>query len=191
MNLYKLLMVLVLTVFISGCESMITSLIPKGEAPKNAQAFRLASKTESAIVENEFIVNKPLSYVIKRWKKRYKPCLDATYRKTYVRRDGFFDSKSKNIDTGYNSKLKVYRKKAVLTLQMEKGGMHAVLPPGGMYVLVLDAKRIKGNKTRIVEYRWDGSLNFDIITNSVVNWASGKSTACPDYGEVNTYKFFK
>ena len=56
--------------------------------------------------------------------------------------------------------------------------------------MVIDAYRLKGNKkTKISVYRWD-FLKFGLVSKAVVNWASGKSTACPDFNEVNKPNIF-
>jgi len=191
-NVNRLLfLIIMLATF--GCESIITSMVPKVKLPMNPQEFRDSSKQTSQILVENFVVDKPFSYTVKRWKDRVKPCLSATYRKTYTRRSGFADSKTDSVDTGYTPKLKVSAKKAVLSLQMGRSGdnvgSNAIEPEDGAYFLVADASPLKPRKTKIVIYRWKKPYNFAILSKSMVNWASGKSTACPDYAKVQEYQW--
>jgi len=116
MKAYKLFLVLFFTVFFSGC-AVLDAIIPKSESPKTAKIFKDIAKGghENFIIE-KYIIKKPFSYVVSRWKKRTKACLKRTYRKTTTRGFGWTSSTS-TVDTKYIPKLKIYRKKAVLSIQ--------------------------------------------------------------------------
>lgn len=191
MKVYKLFLVLLITVFLSGCGSILNAIIPKVETPKTAAEFRkLFTGKEKHIntLTKKYTINKPYSYVVKRWKKRTGACLKRKITTTIKNGFGIFGNTTVYNDA-YSPKLKIYRKKAVLSIQFERTGAsyntNAINPKGGAYFMVLDAYPLKGNKTRVVEYRWDlpGS-NHGVISKGILNWGAGKSTACPDYNKI-------
>lgn len=197
MKVYKLLLVLFITVFLSGC-AVLDAIIPKSESPKTAKIFKSVAKKHIAengnkyFVIEKYTVKKPFSYVTSRWKKRTRACLKRTYRSTTTRGSGSGFSKSV-VDTKYTPKLKVYRKKASLSIQSERFGStigtNAINPPGGAYFMVVEAFRLKGKKTKIVVYRFNYPNKYEVASKAILNWSSGKSTACPDYAELQKPSF--
>ena len=192
MKAYKLVLVLSISIFFSGC-AVLDAIIPKSESPKTAKIFKdLAKSGHKNFVIEKYIIKKPFSYVTSRWKKRTKVCLKKTYRETTTRGFGWGSSTS-TVDTKYTPKLKVYRKKAILSIQSERFGStigsNAINPPGGAYFMVIDAFRMKGKKTKVVVYRWNYPMKYEVASKAVVNWASGKSTACPDFAELQKPSF--
>lgn len=190
MKIYKLFLVLLAAMFFSGC-AILNAIIPKVETPKNANEFRkifsLKDKPDN-VVTKKYTINKPYSYVVKRWKKRTGACLKRKIKTTIKNGFGIFGNTTVYHDT-YSPKLKIYRKKTVLSIQFERKGdnysTNAVNPPGGAYFMVLDAFPLKGKKTRVIEYRWDLPLsNYGVISKGILNWGAGKSTACPDYQKI-------
>ena len=197
MKIYRLILALTVTVFLSGC-AVLDAIIPKSETPKTAKAFKDVAKKHIAengnkyFIIEKYIVKKPLSYVKSRWKKRTKACLKRTYRETTTRGVGW-GSNTSVVDTKYTPKLKIYRKKAILSIQAERFGAtigtNAVHPPGGGYFMVVDAFRLKGKKTKIVVYRFNYPMKYEVASKAVLNWSSGKSSACPDYAELHKPSF--
>lgn len=190
MKKYKLFLVLFMSVFFSGC-AVLDALIPKVETPKNPKEFRkifsLKDKPDN-IVTKKYTINKPYSYVVKKWKKRTATCLKRRIKTTTKYGYGLF-SNTQVYNDDYSPKLKIYRKKSVLSIQFERTGdnysTNAINPPSGAYFIVLDAYPLKGKKTRVVEYRWDLPFsNYNVITKAILNWGAGKSTACPDYQKI-------
>ena len=188
MKAYKLFLVLFISVFFSGC-AVLDAIIPKVETPKNANEFRKNfSKGNDSLVKKSYVIKKPYSYVVKKWKKRTGVCLKRKIKTTTKYGYGLF-SNTQVYNDNYTPKLKIYRKKSVLSIQFERTGdnysTNAVNPPGGAYFMVLDAYPLKGKKTRVVEYRWDLPLsNYGVVSKAILNWGSGKSTACPDFQKI-------
>ena len=121
MKIYRLILALTVTVFLSGC-AVLDAIIPKSESPKTPKVFRELAKSghENFTIE-KYIIKKPFSYVTNRWKKRTKACLKRTYRSTTTRGVGWGSSTS-TVDTKYTPKLKKYRKSSVLSIQFERFG---------------------------------------------------------------------
>lgn len=199
MKIYKQTLVLTITIFLSGC-AVLDAIIPKSESPKTPKEFRkvLLSNPMGKTKIEKFTVNKPLAYVKSRLKKRYKTCLNRTHKSTSTNTNrgfGYTSHSTSHIYTKYTPTLKTYRKKLVLSIQAKRRGegisigSNSIDPPKGPYFMVIDAFKMKGKKTKIVVYRWDFK-KYGVISKAVVNWASGKSTACPDFSEVNKPNLF-
>lgn len=199
MKIYKFILVLAVTVFLSGC-AVLDALIPKSESPKTPKIFKKIAKTNDRFVKENYIINKPFAYVKSRIKKRYKACLKRTHKSTSSDTTRFagggMNTSIHHIYTKYTPTLKTYKKWLELSIQSKRRGegisigSNSIDPPKGPYFMVIDAYRLKGNKkTKISVYRWD-FLKFGIVSKAVVNWASGKSTACPDFNEVNKPNIF-
>lgn len=190
-KLFKLFLVSLAIIFLSGC-AVLDAIIPKVETPKTPDAFRTSVNTaitsgSDNVFKKSYVVKKPYSYVVKRWKSRANKCLRKSIKTTRVNR-GVFASKQVSFKD-FKPTLKVRRKKTTLSIQMKHHGdgigSNAINPPGGAYFMVLDAIPLKGNKTRINEYRWNLTMsNFGVVSKSIVNWASGRSKACPDYQKI-------
>lgn len=189
-KIMKLCLISITVVFLSGC-ALLESIFPKVETPKTPDAFRASVNTAISsgsdnVAKKSYTIQKPYSYVVKSWKSREKKCLNQRIQTTTVWRR----SSSKQVSyKDFKSTLNVKSKKAVLGLQMnhhgENVGSNAINPPGGAYYMVLYATPLKDNKTRIHEYRWNLTMsNFGVVSKSIVNWASGRSTACPDFQKI-------
>lgn len=188
----KLSLVTLTFVLLSGC-AVLDAIIPKVETPKTPAAFRAGVNTQLSegsdnVFKKSYIVKKPYSYVVKRWKQRSNKCLKQKIKTTTSHGFGPFANKQVSFKD-FKPSLKVKRNKTVLSIQMkhygEGVGSNAINPPGGAYFMVLDAIPLKGNKTRINEYRWNLTMsNFGVVSKSIVNWASGRSKACPDYQKI-------
>ncbi len=191
-KLFKLFSVSFAIILLSGC-AVLDAIIPKVETPKTPDAFRASVNTAIAsgsdnVVKKSYIVKKSYSYVVKRWKKRANKCLSQKIKTTTTHGYGVFANTQVSFKD-FKPSLKVMRKKTVLSIQMKHHGKNigsnAINPPGGAYFMVLDAIPLKGNKTRINEYRWNLTMsNFGIVSKSIVNWASGRSKSCPDYQKI-------
>jgi len=174
--------------FLSGC-AVLDAIIPKSETPKTPSEFRKNfSKGHASLVKKSYVIKRPYSYVVNRWKKRTKSCLNKRIKRTIIFKNTIFNKTQVSYDD-YRAKLKTYRKKAVLSLQFEQTGegvgSNAINPPGGAYYMVLDAYPLKGKRTRVIEYRWNLPLsNFGVVSKAILNWGSGKSTACPDFQKI-------
>lgn len=188
----KLFFISLITLFLSGC-AVLDAIIPKVEMPKNPNAFRASVNTalasgSSLVVKKSYTVNKPHSYVVKQWKKRTPSCLKQSIKETTTHGGAIFGV-TKVSFKDYTPTLKVKAKKAVLSIQMNHHGdgigSNMITPPGGAYFMVLDATPLKGKKTRITVYRWNTLMSdFSVVSKPIVNWASGKSKACPDYQKI-------
>ena len=191
-KIIKLSLIALTVVFLSGC-AVLDAIIPKVETPKTPDAFRTSVNTaitsgSDNVAKKSYIVKKPYSYVVKRWEKRADKCLNQKIKTTTTHGYAPFANTQVSFKD-FKPTLKVMRKKTVLSIQMkhhgENVGSNAINPPGGAYFMVLDAIPLKGNETRINEYRWNLTMsNFDVVSKSIVNWASGRSEACPDYQKI-------
>ena len=192
-KIIKYSLVVLTTFVLSGC-AVLDALIPKVETPKNPNEFRKNfSKKHDSLFKKSYIVKRSHYRVVKSWKARATKCLNKRVRvETEIRPVGgclFGCDKQVHYNT-YFAKVKRGKKKSVLSVQFEQTGEHvgsnAINPPGGAYFVVVDAIPISKSKTRINEYRWD--LPFtkeEIVTKAIMNWASGKSRACPDLSKLH------
>ena len=189
-KIIKLPLLILIVSFLSGC-AVLDALIPKVETPKNANEFRKNfSKKHDSLFKKSYVVKKSHYKITKSWKARAKKCLNKRVRVETKPAGCYFGCNKQVHYNTYLAKVKAGKKKSVLSVQFEQSGegvgSNAVNPPGGAYFIVMDAIRISKNKTRINEYRWDlPFIKEEIVTKSILNWATGRSRSCPDLSKLH------
>ena len=125
-------------------------------------------KMETLVVERSF------DEVYKTIEAVTTPCLDVEVRRSaYV---GYWENSSSD----YNPTLKKPGPdRAEFTLQVVHNprGVGATPPPGGLYVMAADLKRVGPTRTEVVLYR--PSIGYKDIKKSFLEWAAGRDTECP------------
>ena len=168
--LLRFILVFALAAVVSGCV----------KPPKTAEGFRqlAASGTMWAEVET-FEVNWPYRTVAERFKARSDACLRVQVVSTS---SGGYQSHPTTFKQDYLPTVRLNQQRAEFTVQIHIEGTNLVKvyeeAEGGDYVMVADAYPLAPNKTRIELHRV--SIGHDVLMQSVRDWATGQSKACPD-----------
>jgi len=148
--------------------------------PMTAQEFRSAITQGAMMTKKDvFEVNRPFRAVADTFRKRGPECLGVTVRTTTTQPG----VSHQVVDAAYKPTVVVTSERAELHVQERhtRGVVRATEEPGdGHYLVVADAYPVDKNKTRIELFGPTGGPGA-LIIRSVRSWASGESTACPDF----------
>ena len=148
--------------------------------PMTAQEFRDAiAKGAMMTKKDTFEVNRPFRTVADTFSKRGPECLGVTVRTTSTQPG----VSHQVVDAAYKPTVRVTGERAELHVQERhtRGVIRAMEEPSdGHYLVVADAYPIDKNRTRVETFGPTGGPGA-LIIRSVRDWASGTSTACPDF----------
>jgi hypothetical protein len=166
----RVVMVIVV-ILLSGCVSQM---------PQTAEEFRKAVPGAFMSKVETFDVNRPLRDVAKTFQAKAPECLNVKVRTTSQRTSSQIVSSQVTV-VSYKPTVRVTREKAELHVQHHfESGVQTVHkePPGGYYLMVVDAVPLENNRTRITFYR--PSMGYDTMVTAITGWATGKNVGCPD-----------
>ncbi len=152
---------------LSGCVSQM---------PQTAEEFRKAVPGAFMSTVEALEVDRPFRDVAKTFQAKAPECLNVRVRSTSQSTTSF-----QVIVVRYKPTVLVAREKAELHVQQHfEAGVHTVHeePPGGYYLMVVDAVPMGGSRTRITFYR--PSRGYDTMVAAITGWATGKNVGCPD-----------
>jgi len=148
--------------------------------PMTAQEFRDAITQGAMMTKKDTLeVNRPFRTVADTFRKRAPECLAASVRTTSTQPG----VSHQVIVADYKPTVIVTNARAELHVQErhKQGVVRAAQEPDdGHYLVVADAYPVDKNKTRIELFGPTGGPGA-LIIGSVKRWASGESTACPDF----------
>ena len=147
--------------------------------PMTADEFRQAVPGSFMARKETLEVNRPFRSVAETFRKRAPECLAVSVRTTSTQPGVSHqvivaDYKPTVVVTGARAELHVQERH-------KQGVVRAVQEPDdGHYLVVADAYPVDKNKTRVELFGPTGGPGA-LIIGSVKRWASGESTACPDF----------
>lgn len=155
---------------------LIASPLVAIDVPQNPEEFRteVAKGARGAKMETH-MVDRPFEEVYQAVEARSTPCLDITVKRSA--NVGYWERSSSD----YTPTLRrLGRDRAEFTLQVAHNprGVGATPPPGGLYLMVADLKRVGASRTEVVLYSPTIGA-FKRIPASFVQWAEGSGTDCP------------
>jgi hypothetical protein len=159
-----------LAVLLPGCAS---------KQPFSAEEFRQAVPGGLMTKKETVEVNRPFRAVADTLRKRGPECLGVTVRTTSTQ----IGVSHQVIVADYKPTVIVTGERAELHLQErhKQGVMRAVPEPeAGHYLVVADAYPVDKNKTRLELFGPTGGPGA-LVIRTLKSWASGESTACPDF----------
>jgi hypothetical protein len=148
------------------------------QQPQTAQEFRQAVPGAFMAKKETFEVNRPFRAVADTFRKRAPECLNVTVRTTAQSASSY-----QVIVADYRPTVVVTGERAELHLQeRHKQGVVRVAkePENGHYLVVADAYPLERNRTRVEVFGPTGGPGA-LVIRTVKSWASGESTACPDF----------
>jgi hypothetical protein len=166
----RFLLVFALAAIVSSCV----------KPPPTAEGFRqlAASGGRWAKVET-FEVDRPYQEVAKTFQSRSAACLQVQVVSTS---SGGYQSHPTTFKRDYKPTVKLDQSRAEFYVQIHIEGTNLVRvyeeADGGDYVMVADAYPVGPNRSRIELHQV--TIGHDVLMKSVRDWATGKSTACPD-----------
>lgn len=161
------ILIVYITVLLSACV---------GHHPQSAAEFRQSVPGSLTGKVETFEVERPFSEIAETFQKKAPKCLDVTVETTSQTNMSY-----QYIVTNYNPTVMVNKEAAELHLQQhhEKGVLNVTKEPeGGYYLLVVDARPVDNNTTRIDMYR--PAIGFGVLIEAVKGWATGENLGCPD-----------
>jgi hypothetical protein len=160
---------LVMAMSLAGCAT---------QQPQTAEEFRQAVPGAFMAKKETFEVNRPFRAVADTFRKRAPECLSVTLRTTAQSATSY-----QVIVADYKPTVVVTGERAELHLQeRHKQGVVRVAkePEDGHYLVVADAYPADRNRTRLEVFGPTGGPGA-LVIRTVKSWASGESTACPDF----------
>ena len=157
---------------LSGCVSQM---------PQTAEEFRKAVPGAFMSTVESLEVNRPFSDVAKTFQAKAPECLNVRVRATTYRTTSIQTTSTQVVVVRYKPTVLVKGNKAELHVQQHfESGVQTVHqePPGGYYLMVVDAVPLGGSRTRLTFYR--PSSGYDAMIAAIKGWATGKNVGCPD-----------
>ena len=151
------------------------------QQPQNAEEFRRAVPGAMMTKTESFEVNRSFREVGASFQRRAPECLGVSVRTTSQTSTSY-----QVITATYKPTVRVGSDRAELHVQRDfKGGGVITVgnpPPGGPYLLVVDATPIAANRSRV--QWWGISRGHDVLYRAIRAWATGESNACPDMTKI-------
>jgi hypothetical protein len=147
--------------------------------PMTADEFRLAVPGAFMAKKETVEVNRSFRAVSDAFRKRGPECLSGTIKTTVSQPGQSFQV----IVADYKPTVVVTSERAELHVQErhKQGVIRATQEPDdGHFLVVADAYPVERNRTRLELFGPTGGPGA-LIIRSVKSWASGESTACPDF----------
>jgi hypothetical protein len=146
------------------------------DVPQTPDEFRreVAKGARGARMETR-VVDRPFDEVYQSVEARTAPCLDVTVKRSA--NVGYWERSSSD----YTPTLRrLGRDRAELILQVAHNprGVGHTPPPGGLYLMVVDLKRVGPSRTEVVLYSPTIGA-FKKIPASFLQWAEGSGADCP------------
>jgi hypothetical protein len=162
---------------LAGLAALLVVAPPVGaiHVPQTREEFRstVAAGARGAKMET-VLVDRPFDEVWGALEARVAPCLDVEIQRTaYV---GYTERSSSD----FNPTLRrLGPDQAEFTLQVahRPRGVGHTPPPGGLFLMVADLKRLDDSRTEVVLYR--PTIGYKDLARSFMSWAEGTSTDCP------------
>jgi hypothetical protein len=172
MNYRNLIVFLFFTASLAGCIS----------APKSPEAIIASAKGGEVFTEKDvFEVNQPIEHVSEVLKKKSHECFEQEISFT-ARGDTAGGVRMDRREVReLTPKIHVGKERTRLTLQVKSTGGSTdlgAIPPGGWYMLVVDAYPEGKNKTRVESYYKQTSYHGAFT--AIKPWVTGTNVACPD-----------
>jgi hypothetical protein len=167
MNYRISLITFIATIFLSGCV---------GHMPQTADEFRKELPGAFLGEVEKFEVARSHTDIGKTFQKMAPKCLDVRIKSTSQTSTSY-----QVIVTKWNPTVKVSKQRAELHIQQlhEQGVMNVYkVPPGGYYMMVVDATPVSKNKSQVTMYR--SSVGNETLIKAIKGWAGGKNLGCPD-----------
>jgi hypothetical protein len=161
---------LVVAASLAGCAA---------KQPQTPDEFRQAVPGAFMAKKETFEVNRPFRTVADTFRKRAPECLNVSVKTTSSQPGTSYQV----VVADYKPTVVVTKERAELHLQEKhtRGVMRvAKEPEDGHYLVVADAYPLERNRTRIEIYGPTGGPGA-LVIRTVKSWASGESTACPDF----------
>jgi hypothetical protein len=149
--------------------------------PMTAQEFRQAVPAAFMAKKETVEVNRPFRAVADAFRKRGPECLNVSVKTTSSQPGQSFQV----VVANYKPTVVVSNERAELHVQEKhtRGVIKATAEPeDGHYLVVADAYPVDKNKTRLELYGPTGGPGA-LVIRTVKSWASGESTACPDFSK--------
>jgi hypothetical protein len=146
------------------------------DVPQNPEEFRreVAKGARGAKMETR-VVDRPFEEVYRALEARTTPCLDVTVKRSaHV---GYYERSSSDYTPALR-RLGPDRAEFILQVAHNPRGVGHTPPPGGLYLMVADVKRVGPSRTELVLYSPTIGA-FKKIPASFVQWAEGSGTECP------------
>jgi hypothetical protein len=151
------------------------------QQPMNADEFRRAISGGAFMAKKETVeVNRPFRTVADTWRKKGPECLSVNVRTTSTA-----GGTRQVVAASYKPTVVVTNERAEIHVQERhtQGVARAVKEPDdGHYLVVADASPVDKTRTRLEIYGPTGGPGA-LIIRSVKDWASGQSSACPDFAK--------
>ncbi len=166
----RFILMFALVTIVSGCV----------KPPLTAEGFRQLAASGGRWVDVEkFEVDRPYREVARTFERLSEACLRVQVVTTS---SGGYRSHPTTFRQTYKPTVKVNKRRAEFYIQMGIEGTNLIKvskeAEGGYFLMVVDAYPVGRNRTRIEFFR--PNMGHDVLTKTVRNWATGKSTACPD-----------
>jgi len=164
------------------CAVAIASLLLAACAPmpQTAEEFRKAVPGAMMAKTETYEVNRPMKSVAATFRRKAPECLSIA-----VRTVSQTSSSYQNVLTEYKPTVVVSAARAELHLQQlhKTGVVYPSKPPeGGIYLIVVDAYPLPGNRTRIQLF--GPSMGYDVLYRAIRGWATGDNLGCPDMTKI-------
>jgi len=159
------------TVLLCGCVT---------QHPQNAEDFRKAVPGAFMARVETFEVNRSVREIGATFRARAPECLNMRVTTT------------SQMPGSYQVIVSVYKPTVVVTdgraeLHLQRHHEKGVLavtkePDGGYYLLVADAFPVDAKRSRIEIF--GPSKGYDVLTQAIMGWATGKNLGCPDLAKI-------
>jgi hypothetical protein len=153
------------------------------QLPQSAEEFRSAVPGAAMMKTETYEVSRALADVAASFRDRAPECLNVSVRTTSHQVGQSFQSYL----THYRATVLTGKERAELHVQQlhEGGGViyPSEPPPGGVYMLVLDAYAEAPDRTRIRLY--GPAVGYGALYDAIRRWAIGVDLHCPDMTNVS------
>jgi hypothetical protein len=162
-----LLAATIFTLSLTGCV---------GHMPQTAEEFRKELPGAFLGKVEKFEVDRSHTDIGKSFQKMAPKCLDVRIKSTSQTSTSY-----QVIVTKWTPTVKITNQRSELHIQQlhEQGVMNVYkVPPGGYYMMVVDATPLGNNKSQVTMYR--SSVGNETLIKAIKGWAAGKNMGCPD-----------
>jgi hypothetical protein len=157
----------ILSVLLAGCSM---------QYPQNAAEFRKMLPESSFGTKEEINSSRSVAEIGATFKKMAPQCLDVR-----IRSEERSNTSYHVVVTRYKPTVIAGPQKVELHVQMEheKGVITpGKVPPGGLYLMIIDVTPAGNGKSKAVFYR--PSMGYDAMVKGITGWITGENIGCPD-----------
>lgn len=144
--------------------------------PQTAAEFRKALPDSMMGTREEVISSRSLAEITATFKKMAPQCLNVK-----IRTEERSGSSYHVVVTNYKPTVIAGAQKVELHVQMthETGVITpGKVPPGGLYLMVIDVTPMASGKSKAVFYR--PSIGYGTMVKAITGWVTGENVGCPD-----------